>query len=92
MLTLKIQGYLPTLTSKILVYGYSALSLNSSPKELPHLHTVDNLGLLFDLQAIKIIVYKVHMNLQVDFIRVVPSFVWIILDYIASANIWVGQV
>ena len=44
---------------------------NSSPKAM------DNLGLLFDLQAIffgKIIVCRVHMNLQADFVRVVSSF------------------
>ena len=56
---------------------------------------VDDLGLLFDLQALfwlKIIVYRVHMNLQAVFVRVVSSFAWIIeYMYIALANVWVSQ-
>ena len=40
----------------------------------------------------KIIVYRVHMNLQAVFVRVVSSFAWIIFEYIALAYVWVGQV
>ena len=31
------------------------------------------------------------MNLQADYVRVVSSFAWIIFEYIALANVWVGQ-
>ena len=91
------------LTSKISVYSYNALSVNcehdwkgfchhtlTAPQK-SHLSTVDDLGLLFDLQALfwwKIFVYKVHMNLQ----AVCQSGVIFCMDNIwALANVWVGQ-